>query len=216
MTATRRFWRCPTALFYATVLIAKVLLAGPPQTSVDITVRVYDWAHVEPGILSMAKDEVSRIFREARVGIVWLDCSSSTSEAEHSPICTQACPWGQFALRIVSDVPPGFKDASLGAAFNETGIYANIFCNRVDEVAREGIATRSQILGAAMAHELGHLLLDLRGHSDFGIMRGRWTAQDLRSASMGGLLFTPTERALIRRSAMRRMRSERPRSEASR
>jgi hypothetical protein len=48
----------------------------------------------------------------------------------------------------------------------------------------------------------------LRGHSHFGIMRERWNTQDLRSAAMGALLFTPTERALIRRSVIRRMRSE--------
>jgi hypothetical protein len=169
---------------------------------------VYNWAHVELGMLSEAEQEVSRIFRQAGVGIAWLNCSPSKAEADQSPICSQACPYGQFVLRIVSDVPPGLEKGCLGVAFNQTGIFASIFYKRVEEVAKEGIADHSQILGHGMAHELGHLLLDLRGHSNFGIMRGRWDAQDLRSAAMGALLFTPTECVLIQRSVMGRMRSE--------
>ena len=208
MTAVFRLWKHPRAFFYCLVIFARILLAGPPPTSGDITVRLFNWAHVDPEMLSAAEDEASRIFRGARVGITWLNCPPSTSRPDQAPICAQPCPWGQFVLRIVSDVPPGFEKAWLGVAFNETGIYASIFYNRVDEVAKEGVATHSQILGHAMAHELGHLLLDLRGHSHFGIMRERWNTQDLRSAAMGALLFTSTERALIRRSLMRRMRSE--------
>ena len=208
MTAVFRLWKRPRIFFCCLVISAGILLAGPPPTSGDITVRVFNWAHVDPEMLSAAEGEASRIFRGARVGVTWLNCSPSTSRPDQAPICAQPCPWGQFVLRTVSDVPPGFEKAWLGVAFNETGIYASIFYNRVDEVAKEGIATHSQILGHTMAHELGHLLLDLRGHSHFGIMRERWNTQDLRSAAMGALLFTPTERALIRRSVMRRMRSE--------
>lgn len=122
------------------------------------------------------------------------------------------CPWGRFVLRIVCDVPAGFGETSLGFAFSDTGIYASVFYNRVDEFANEGIATHSQILGHAMAHEIGHLLLDLRGHATFGIMRGHWSVQDLRSASMGDLLFNSRESALIRDAATRRMRREIPRT----
>jgi hypothetical protein len=112
-------------------------------------------------------------------------------------------------LRIVSDVPAGFGETSLGFAFSDTGIYASVFYNRVDEFANEGIATHSQILGHAMAHEIGHLLLDLRGHATFGIMRGHWSVQDLRSASMGSLLFNSRERVVLQKQFCRRDRANR-------
>ncbi len=35
------------------------------------------------------------------------------------------------------------------------------------------------ILGYAMAHEIGHLLLNTAGHSCRGVMKARWTAGDL-------------------------------------
>jgi hypothetical protein len=183
--------------------------AGP---KLDITVQVYNWAHVAPETLAAAEGEGTRIFREAGVWVLWLNCPLSPSEAKEFPICAEPCPWGRFALRIVYDVPAGFGKTSLGVALNDTGIYASVFYQRVDEFANEGIATHSQILGHAMAHEIGHLLLDLRGHTTFGIMRGHWNVQDLRSASMGSLLFSPGESALIRDAATRRMRGEIPSS----
>jgi hypothetical protein len=184
--------------------------AGAAEPKLGITVQVYNWAHVAPGTLTAAEGEGTRIFREAGVGVLWLNCPLSLSEAKESPICAEPCPWGRFVVRIVSDVPAGFGETSLGFAFSDTGIYASVFYKRVDELAKEGTATHSQILGNAMTHEIGHLLLDLRGHATFGIMRGKWNVQDLRSASMGALLFSSRESALIRDAATRRMRGEIP------
>jgi len=186
--------------------------AGAAEPKFEVTVQVYNWAHVAPETLAAAEAEGTRIFREAGVGILWLNCPLSPSEAKESPICAEPCPWGRLVVRIVSDVPSGFGKTSLGFAFSDTGIYASVFYRRVDEFAKEGIATHSQILGHATAHEIGHLLLDLRGHATFGIMRGQWNVQDLRSASMGALLFSSRESAVIRDAATRRMRGEIPSS----
>ena len=38
------------------------------------------------------------------------------------------------------------------------------------------------ILGHAAAHEIGHLLLGSNSHSPFGLMRARWSGQDLQNA----------------------------------
>jgi len=186
--------------------------AGAAERKLDITVQVYNWAHVAPGTLTAAEGEGTRIFREAGVEVLWLNCPLSLSEAKQSAICAEPRPWGRFVLRVVSEVPAGFGATSLGVALHDTGIYASVFYRRVDEFAKEGIATHSQILGHAMAHEIGHLLLDLRGHAAFGIMRGHWNVQDLRSASMGALLFSSRESALIRDAAARRMRGAIPNS----
>ncbi len=197
-------------LVIATVWMAAACFGAEPK--LGITVQVYNWAHVAPGTLTAAEDEGTRIFREAGVRVLWLNCPLSPAEARESPICAEPCPWGRFVVRIVSDVPAGFGRTSLGVALHDTGIYASVFYQRVDEFAKEGIATHSQILGHAMTHEIGHLLLGLRGHAAFGIMRGHWNAQDLRSISKGALLYSSRESALIRDAATRRMRGEIPSS----
>jgi len=58
-------------------------------------------------------------------------------------------------------------------------------------------ATMAQILGYAMAHEIGHLL-GLEAHAKLGIMRAVWTATDLLNLAYGSLAFSPEQGAVIR------------------
>ena len=62
------------------------------------------------------------------------------------------------------------------------------------------------ILGCAIAHELGHLLLGTNSHSDTGIMRPRWEPNQFRQLMMGTLLFTTTQSNLMREQVQTRSR----------
>jgi len=196
------------AVLLGASLFTGPLLASPPQTGLVFTVQVYNLASVSPQILTAAEDETTRIFRETGVAVSWLNCPLSISEAEANPICIEPCPPSRFAVRINSEMPANLAKTSLGVALSESGTYATIYYTRVDEYAQERIATHSQILGHAIAHEMGHLLLGPVPHTRFGIMRGEWTAEDLRSITMGAFLFSPHQAALIRQAATRRMRSQ--------
>jgi hypothetical protein len=199
-----RFWKCLNALLLAPTLFTGPLSASAP-TSPRITVQVYNWASVPPQILIAAEDDAARIFRAAGIAVSWLNCPVSIREAEANPICIAPCPASRFAVRIISEMPNNLAKTSLGVALSENGIYATIYYPRVDAYAKEGIATHSQILGHAVAHEMGHLLLGPAPHARFGIMRGKWTAEDLQSIAMGGFLFTPHQSALIQLTARQRM-----------
>ena len=61
------------------------------------------------------------------------------------------------------------------------------------------------MMGCAIAHEVGHLLLGPSSHSAGGIMRGEWGPKELRLTLMGGLLFTSQQAKVIRAEARRRM-----------
>jgi hypothetical protein len=66
-------------------------------------------------------------------------------------------------------------------------------------------ATKAQILGNMIAHEIGHVLLNLRSHSATGIMRGDWDLQDLQDVAYGCLLFTRLQAEIIRAEVVRRV-----------
>ena len=70
---------------------------------------------------------------------------------------------------------------------------ANVFMNRVTEQAAIGEFSVSRMLGHAIAHEIGHLLLGDNSHSPGGIMVAPWSKQDLWRMSKGKLLFTHQE-----------------------
>jgi len=79
----------------------------------------------------------------------------------------------------------------------------------VDEVAFQGKdAQTSRILGHAIAHEVGHLLLGPSAHSPSGIMRGVWSPDDLKLMSWTYLLFTPSQSDQLRADLGRRVRQD--------
>jgi hypothetical protein len=73
------------------------------------------------------------------------------------------------------------------------GCYADLFYDRAQHLHEISGASLASILGHAIAHELGHLLLGTNSHSPAGIMRARWQPADLASASKGALLFSTVE-----------------------
>lgn len=80
---------------------------------------------------------------------------------------------------------------------------ANIFYERVEALAASGNAARAIVLGHALAHEIGHLLLGTNDHSLKGLMRGEWLREELRHAAQGNLSFTSEEGEKIRAQLQR-------------
>ena len=169
--------------------------------------QVYNSASVAPDILAEAEIEVTRIFRTTGITVLWLNCPLSESDAIANPVCIAPCPLNRLAIRINSEMPADLSENSLGLALTETGIYATIYYPRVEEYVKRGVANRSQIMGHAISHEMGHLLLGPSAHARFGIMRATWTHEDLHSMAMGALLFSSRESRIMRGAIIQRMRS---------
>jgi hypothetical protein len=88
-------------------------------------------------------------------------------------------------------------------------VRAIVFIDRIQQFARRSSA-RSEtaaILGAAMVHELGHLLLGPT-HSSEGVMRAEWNKADAWAATQGNLDFTQEQVKLIREEVRRRIRTQ--------
>jgi hypothetical protein len=65
-------------------------------------------------------------------------------------------------------------------------------------MARRYEVSTELVLGCAIAHELGHLLLPVRGHSAAGLMRACWSRNEFHRAERGQLTFSPEEIVRIR------------------
>jgi len=180
------------------------------QTEAKITVRVYNYAQVPGGALARAEAEAGRILSAAGVDSVWLDCwqphSQFQSGANHD--CPGPLGGATVAVRILPGSAKGeifSRDSDLG--FAAGGSLASVFYGRIANFAKGGDGKDSDIpviLGDAITHELGHLLLGPDAHSPTGIMRGHWDRDYLRLALRGRQLFTPQQSALLRANALRR------------
>jgi hypothetical protein len=69
-------------------------------------------------------------------------------------------------------------------------------------------ANKGQILGHAVAHEIGHVLLRRESHSSGGLMRSVWSRSDLQKMSAGNLGFTGEEARRLRAGVVRRGSSQ--------
>jgi len=145
--------------------------------AVTITLRVYDYVHVNRPALLAAENEAAAILAEAGVQARWVDCRTSPAEMDSYPDCQWARQATDFELRVLPDAMVDsrakWQDA-LGAAYEFGGLssyIANVFYDRVNSLSGGGRAPLAVMLGRAMAHEIGHLLLGANSHSRTGIMR---------------------------------------------
>jgi hypothetical protein len=78
------------------------------------------------------------------------------------------------------------------------GQLAYVFYDRVESLSEYFSTAIGQVLGGAVAHEIGHLLLPYHAHSRSGLMRAAWVSEDFQNLARGWLLFTPEQGALMR------------------
>jgi hypothetical protein len=177
----------------------------PASQELRITVRVYDGVNLSPTELSRAEGEAEKVFLYAGIQLVWTagplgaDVNDSPSE-KWNAASLQLRIWP----RAVAGKRPNSSE-TLGFCLSmETGD-AVVLADAIRKRAAFGSTSSADLLGLAMAHELGHLLLRSASHSVAGIMRARWTEKALRDDDRGYLRFTPGEAESMRREVKRRM-----------
>jgi hypothetical protein len=85
-----------------------------------------------------------------------------------------------------------------------TGVLATIYIDRVEWLAREAGGDSRALLGRAIAHKLGHLLLASTSHGPVGLMRALWSQEEVRRSLTRDWTFAPTDVQAIRYRALRR------------
>jgi hypothetical protein len=79
----------------------------------------------------------------------------------------------------------------------------SIYADRVEAVSRTTLAGFYRVLGHALAHEIGHVLLRSCAHDDRGLMKGVWVKGDWQRAAVSILLFTPGQSSVMREQLQR-------------
>jgi hypothetical protein len=191
------------------------------KPTLTVVLQVPDHGRVPLDIVTRAKPEVERIYRDAGVTVIWNDASAGASQA--NPSQSPETSDRAFALvvlpREITDRLTVAKGALGGAAGSpeERGRMAYVFYNRVERIARTHLHTARLrgnhdidtviVLAHAMTHEIGHLLLPY-GHSADGLMRAECNGADLRRAVRGQLNFTAQQAESIRAKLLSQPGSE--------
>jgi len=185
-------------------------------TSLRITLRVYNFPKLPHAMLANAEETATVIFHHAGIDVAWVDCPLSSSELQEYPACSPTIGFTDFAVRILTrsmvkkmSFPEQTLGFGLACADDRRGCYADVFYHRIVELGERGWGTPgAEILGHAMAHEVGHLLLGPNSHSPTGIMRATWDVSELQAMSHRCLLFTPGQGQRMRAAVLTRIRRE--------
>lgn len=170
---------------------------APEQST--LAIRLYDRADAPAQMLHSAMDETSWLFRQARIRISW-QCPPTEAPEDQGADMTSAAfqrpnvrPY--IVVRLMRRTPANIYPGALGYAlpFAHTGAHVLIFYDRVESLARSANVATYLVLGYAVAHEIGHVLLGSSEHASGGMMQARWTPATWRLASSGLLAFSRDE-----------------------
>jgi hypothetical protein len=156
------------------------------------SVSVTSSAPLPSQMIENAEQEASRLFRDPGIRVAWLNCRSDDVEDIYQRQCRQVSFPSHLHLSILPS-SKGLPSSFVGIAFLETrgqGCYADLFGDALERLRDETNISGAIILGHAMAHELGHLLLGANSHTSAGLMRAHWDRDDLAAAAHGGLRFS--------------------------
>ena len=195
------------AISLALVLLCSTATTGSAETHRTV-VRVYETGIGDIALRTAAIGRAAAIVEAAGISVEWYDCTDNGRR----PVCQDARRAGNFIARLMpamavgstprqvsvealntpteTDPPLGFAVVDPGA---HTGKMATLFHDQIEAVARRTGVARSELLGRALAHEIGHLLLGVRGHSRSGIMRAVWTDDELTRDRREDWLFGPND-----------------------
>jgi hypothetical protein len=185
------------------VLSTAAVGAAKPKP-IEVTVRIY--STIGAGAwLDAALAQANRTMSGVAVYADWIDCGGGAV----SPAARCAVPLvdGELEVRIVNAPRPARGDeVPLGNSIvnrgKDTGTLATVYLDRILALAQASRTDPKRLLGRAIAHELGHLLMGSTRHDAEGLMRKLWTTSELVRADPRDWSFTPGDAAAIRRRAL--------------
>jgi hypothetical protein len=177
----------------------------------EVPVRVYHTTGLPRPALLDALDVARATLGGAGVTVGWLECTVRDT----APRCATAPRPGELVLRVVNAGNPTQPAAAasaalrspvsplpLGDAFvdlgSQSGVLATVYLDRVSILAGPARIDNARLLGHAIAHEIGHLLLGTNAHSTAGLMRAVWSREDVRRRRAADWTFTAGDATAIR------------------
>jgi hypothetical protein len=178
---------------------------GNLTLSLVLIVRIYDSSGLSDLDRRGAVNVAAEILEAANVPTTWPDCRPAPTphpkptEAGkqgngdfNAFVCAQPMEGSEFAVRIVRDSAGSHPAPSqaradrqpLGYALVDPerggGALATVYLKPIRGMAAGAATPTPVLLGRAIAHEIGHLLLGDNSHTAEGLMRAVWSLETMR------------------------------------
>jgi hypothetical protein len=172
----------------------------------QVTVFVFNAEHVSSRDLALAEARAAEFFKKVEITIIWI--AGFTARDAVVPPVGEAWKPTDLDLRLwTRQLARGatMHSNALGYCLSIERGQAIILSDEIQNFATSWGIDLADILGVAMAHEIGHLLLRTSSHSLLGVMKAEYLQKDLTSAGRRSLIFTQEEGKSMRNEVRRRM-----------
>src|SRR5262249_40388443 len=140
----------------------------------------------------------------------WRTCRVAGRTPTADP-CADPVSADEIVVRLVESTGVQTESTTLGDAFVDpvlkSGSMATIYVDRVDALSHAVDVGRGLLLGRAVAHEVGHLLLGTPLHSGFGLMRGFWSVRTIVDNQTSDWVFSHDQGVIMQAVVATRMRA---------
>jgi hypothetical protein len=197
----REFARTTAAILAVVLMTSTRTPASSAVIDDSLLVRIYDNAGILASELTSALRTTHDILRRADLIVDWVQCRARR-DGPVPAVCDQPLSTSDVVVRLIegSDKETGERRALGYSLFDSNGIsgFATVYVDRVDWLARRAQYARAPLLGRAIAHEIGHLLLRSNAHTETGLMREVWTAEQVVRNRHEDWTFSPDQNGDIR------------------
>src|SRR5215467_10357798 len=128
-----------------------------------------------------AQSQASKMFAEVGVTLEWHDLKN--------------CGVDSLIIELSSHTPESLLAGALGHADYEHGEIVVFY----DRVARRLPGKETVLLAHVLVHEIAHVLFGVSHHSEAGLMKARWEAEDISAMRFKPLPFGPGDIELLHR-----------------
>lgn len=195
----RRHWITAAAMLFMLNRAGFAQDSPPPA----VLVVIHDSAQVPLEELARARTLAATVFARAGVNVDW-DVPEGVG-ACRSDTEPRFCIQVLLRPRNPQSAPGPRRIMGLALAADQGRAVLSLYFDAVTAVARHYGFPRAEVLGLALAHEMGHVLLPPPSHSATGIMQPSWEGDDIRHVLTGDVTFTEAQVLAMRsRLASRR------------
>jgi hypothetical protein len=113
-----------------------------------------------------------------------------------------------IVVEVAGETPAHFHRGALGYAkpYAASGARAVAFYDRVASMISDEPAAGSALFGYVLVHEVGHVLSGVAAHTEGGIMRARWSTDDLYRIFSRRMKLSADDARMMRASSWTRAR----------
>jgi hypothetical protein len=164
----------------------------------ELKIRVCNYTPASARLQRRTVQVLDELLRRAAITPIWIAKDPPTAAMIRNS--SEACqPARGVTLQLVQIEPEGLSSAALGyVELSTSTVDVTVLFQRVMDLSRVRNMEPGTLLGYVAAHEIAHVLLQRKAHSQWGLMAQKWSEGEFYRIQQHALGFDRRDAELMR------------------